>query len=87
MTATELLLAYTRFCQSRSWQPETERHFRITSEEQLRCTYGVAKRTDVVREGKNQRGYDGLALRQDDQPARPQIAEKTDIEEETDHDK
>lgn len=62
ITTTELLIAYTKFCQERDWEPESERAFLAGSAEKIRLIYGIPKRTDVVRKGTNHRGYYGLEI-------------------------
>lgn len=62
VTGSELLVAFTQYCKSRKWQILPERTFQKLLPDVMLQIYNAAKRTDIKRNGKSQRGYSGLQL-------------------------
>ena len=63
VTTAELLEAFRKFCDERQWTHPSQRVIERSLPEYIYETYGLSKRTDIKRQGKNNRGYSGLRLR------------------------
>ncbi|MBE6371434.1 MAG: hypothetical protein E7055_05105 [Lentisphaerae bacterium] len=63
VTTAELLTAFRNFCSERGWQLMPQRHIENLLPEYIYQAYGLSKRTDVKRNGHNNRGYFGLKLK------------------------
>lgn len=62
-TTAELIEAYKRFCERKNWTPVSRCFAERMLPELMFMRFGVSKRTDVMRNGKNNRGYYGFAIR------------------------
>lgn len=62
LTVNELQTAYHNFCQDQGWQAVTVRQFENQVSDIMMEIHRVAKRTDIQRNGKNQRGFAHVAL-------------------------
>lgn len=62
VTTAELVEAFYAFCKERSWAVLSERDIQNRLPDYIYQTFGLSKRTDILREGKNRRGYRGLRL-------------------------
>ena len=62
VTTAELLEAYKGFCETNGWTPVSIRFATHMFPELIFMRFGISKRTDILRHGKNQRGYYGLAI-------------------------
>ena len=60
ITTAELIEAYKRFCESKNWTPVSRCFAERMLPELMFMRFGVSKRTDVMRYGKNNRGYYGF---------------------------
>ena len=63
VTTAELIEAYKRFCESKNWTPVSRCFAERMLPELMFMRFGVSKRTDVMCNGKNNRGYYGFAIR------------------------
>ena len=63
-TTAELIEAYKRFCERKNWTPVSRCFAERMLPELMFMRFGVSKRTDVMRNGKNNRGYYGFAINQ-----------------------
>ena len=64
VTTAELIEAYKRFCDRKNWIPVSRCFAERMLPELMYIRFGVSKRTDVMRNGKNNRGYYGFAIHQ-----------------------
>ena len=64
VTVSELTSAYHNFCDDQGWQPVTVRQFENQVSDVMMEIHRVAKRTDIKRSDKNQRGFARVALTQ-----------------------
>jgi P4 family phage/plasmid primase-like protien len=64
VTTHELLTAYSRFCDGQGWQAVTVRYFENHISDVMMEIHRVAKRTDIKRSDKNQRGFAHVCLRE-----------------------
>ena len=62
-TTAELIEAYKHFCERQNWTPVSRSFAEKMLPELMFMRFGVSKRTDVMRNGKNNRGYYGFAIR------------------------
>lgn len=62
VTVNELVEAYFSFCNRQGWSPLSVRQVQSQLPDAILDQYGKSKRTDVKREGRNQRGFVGLRL-------------------------
>lgn len=62
VTGSELLSAFTQYCESQNRELLTERMFQKRLPDAMLKIHGAVKRTDIKRDGKNQRGYYGFQL-------------------------
>ena len=62
-TTAELIEAYHRLCDRKNWTPVSRSFAEKMLPELMFMRFGVSKRTDVMRNGKNNRGYYGFAIR------------------------
>lgn len=62
VTTAELIEAYKRFCESKNWTPVSRCFAERMLPELMFMRFGVSKRTDVMRNGKNNRGYYGFSI-------------------------
>lgn len=60
ITTAELIEAYKRFCESKNWTPVSRCFAERMLPELMFMRFGVSKRTDIMRNGKNNRGYYGF---------------------------
>ena len=63
VTTAELIEAYRRFCEQKNWTPVSRCFAERMLPELMFMRFGVSKRTDVLRNGKNNRGYYGFSIR------------------------
>ena len=63
MTVSELQTAYHNFAEEKGWQAVTVRQFENQVSDIMMEIHRVAKRTDIKRHDKNQRGFARVALR------------------------
>jgi P4 family phage/plasmid primase-like protien len=63
ITTAELLSAYYCFCNKLGWQAEPARKFENSIPNIMLELFQVAKRTDIQRDGKNQRGFSHVTLK------------------------
>lgn len=63
VTVQELVTAYSKFCDEQGWQAVTVRHFENHISDVMMEMHRVAKRTDIKRNDKNQRGFAHVGLR------------------------
>ena len=63
VTTAELIEAYKRFCENKNWTPGSRYFAEKMLPELMFMRFGVSKRTDVMRNGKNNRGYYGFAIK------------------------
>jgi P4 family phage/plasmid primase-like protien len=73
-TTQELISAYVRFCEVRTWNPLPARKVEQVLTDLMLEIHRMARRNDIQRDGKAQRGYRGLRVlplgdRGDDAPA------------------
>jgi P4 family phage/plasmid primase-like protien len=76
VTTAELMAAYVRFCEVRSWNPLPSRRVEQVLADLILEIHRMARRNDIARDGKAQRGYRGLRIlplgeRGDDTPVAP----------------
>ena len=64
VTTAELIETYKRFCEQKNWTPVSRCFAERMLPELMYMRFGVSKRTDVLRNGKNNRGYYGFAINQ-----------------------
>jgi putative DNA primase/helicase len=64
VTVTELVEAYAGYCPERKWQAMPITEVQAKLETLMLELFGVTKRHDVERNGKNQRGFGGVRLRE-----------------------
>ena len=62
LTVQELLTAYSNFCDEQGWQAVTVRQFENQVSDVMMEVHRVAKRTDIKRNDKNQRGFAHVRL-------------------------
>ena len=62
VTSAELLEAFKAFCEKLRWQLLPQRFIETRLPEYIYQAFGLSKRTDVKRHGRNNRGYYGLKL-------------------------
>ena len=62
LTGAELLIAFTKYCKSRSWRILPDRKFKIEIRNALLDKFNIDKRNDIIRNDKAQRGYSGICL-------------------------
>ena len=62
VTTAELLAAFRQFCNERQWTCPPQRVIERSLPEYIYEAFGFSKRTDIKRQGKNNRGYSGLSL-------------------------
>ena len=62
ITVNELQAAYHNFCDSQGWQAVTIRQFENQLSNIMMEIHRAAKRTDILRNGKNQRGFGNISL-------------------------
>lgn len=62
VTTAELLEAFRIFCKNHKWQLMPQRYIENLLPEYIYRVYGLSKRTDVKRNGRNNRGYYGLKI-------------------------
>jgi hypothetical protein len=60
ITSHEVMEAYMSFCESRGWNPLPSRKVESALPDAILEVHRVAKRNDILRSEKNQRGYRGL---------------------------
>lgn len=65
ITVSELLTAYNNFCDEQGWQAVTVRQFEHQVSDIMMEIHRVAKRTDIKRNDKNQRGFAHVGLKED----------------------
>ena len=63
VTTAELLTAFRNFCSERGWQLMPQRYIENLLPEYIYQAFGLSKRTDVKRNGHNNRGYYGLKIK------------------------
>ena len=66
VTVSELLTAYNNFCDEQAWQAVTVRQFEHQVSDIMMEIHRVAKRTDIKRNDKNQRGFAHVGLKGSD---------------------
>ena len=64
VTTAELMETYKRFCEQKNWTPVSRCFAERMLPELMYMRFGVSKRTDVLRNGKNNRGYYGFTINQ-----------------------
>jgi P4 family phage/plasmid primase-like protien len=64
VTVQELVTAYSKFCDEQGWQAVTVRYFENHISDVMMEIHRVAKRTDIKRNDKNQRGFAHVCLRE-----------------------
>jgi phage/plasmid-associated DNA primase len=74
VTTSELTAAYVRFCEMRTWNPLPARKVEQVLTDLMLEIHRMARRNDIQRDGKAQRGYRGLRVlplgdRGEDEPA------------------
>jgi hypothetical protein len=62
---SELQTAYHNFCEEQGWQAVTVRQFEHQVSDIMMEVHRVAKRTDIKRNDKNQRGFAHVGLKQE----------------------
>lgn len=65
VTVSELQTAYHNFCEEQGWQAVTVRQFENQVSDIMMEIHRVAKRTDIKRNDKNQRGFAHVGLKQE----------------------
>ena len=63
VTTNELLTSYNYYCDERSWQGVSTRQFENQIHDMMMDIHRVPKRTNISRNGKNQRGFANVVLR------------------------
>lgn len=69
ITVSELQTAYHNFCEQQGWQAVTVHRFENSIANVMMELHRVAKRTDIKRHDKNQRGFAHISLARSDEPA------------------
>ena len=62
LTSQELSTAYVHYCEDRGWNPLPTRKLESALPDAILEIHRVAKRNDILRDGKNQRGYRSIRL-------------------------
>ena len=62
VTTSELLTSYNNYCDDKSWQGVSTRQFETQIYDIMMDIFRTPKRTNIKREGKNQRGFANVAL-------------------------
>jgi P4 family phage/plasmid primase-like protien len=62
VTTNELVAAYVRFCEMRGWNPLPARKVEQVLTDLMLEIHRMARRNDIQRDGKAQRGYRGLRI-------------------------
>ncbi|EIQ01616.1 phage/plasmid primase, P4 family, C-terminal domain [Opitutaceae bacterium TAV1] len=62
VTTHEIVEAYIAFCEVRGWTPLPSRKVEATAPDVILEVHRVAKRNDILRGDKNQRGYRGIRI-------------------------
>lgn len=62
VTTAELQVGYQIYCENRGWEPMPARRFLLELPDAMLTVYCSVKRTDIKRDGKNQRGFAGVAF-------------------------
>jgi len=62
LTSWELYVAYKEYCKSRGWTPKSQSIVQKELPDFMAAVFSVPRRTDVVRDGTNHRGYWGVRL-------------------------
>lgn len=62
VTTAELQVGYLEYCKIRGWQALPERKFLTELPDAMLTLHRSVKRTDIKRDGKNQRGFAGVAF-------------------------
>ena len=65
VTVSELQTTYHNFCEEQGWQAVTVRQFENQVSDIMMEIHRVAKRTDIKRNDKNQRGFAHVGLKQE----------------------
>ncbi len=63
VTSAELLTNFRDYCGKRGWGLLPRRKIESNLPDYIYCHFGLSKRTDVKRNGKNNRGYYGLRIK------------------------
>ncbi|MBO4492686.1 MAG: hypothetical protein J5944_15155 [Lentisphaeria bacterium] len=63
VTTAELLEGFRAFCTKRNWLLLPQRYIENNLPEYIYRAFGLSKRTDIKRNGRNNRGYYGLRLK------------------------
>lgn len=61
VSTAELQVGYQEYCERRGWQALPERKFLTELPDAMLTLHRSVKRTDIKRDGKNQRGFSGVA--------------------------
>lgn len=62
LTSQELSTAYVHYCEERGWNPLPQRKLESMLPDAILEVHRIAKRNDIQRDGKGQRGYRGIRL-------------------------
>jgi phage/plasmid-associated DNA primase len=62
ITVAELTAAYFDYCDSRGWEARSRRRFETAAADVMMEIHRTARRNDIQRDGKNQRGYSRVRL-------------------------
>ena len=62
VTINEMLIAFNEYCDQRGWQPLPERVFQKQLPDTMLSIHRAARRNDIKRDGKCQKGYSGMSL-------------------------
>ena len=62
ITVAELTAAYFDYCDSRGWEARSRRRFETAVADTMMEIHRAARRNDIRRDGKNQRGYSRVRL-------------------------
>ena len=62
VTINEMLIAFNEYCDQRGWQPLPERVFQKQLPDAMLNIHRAARRNDIKRDGKCQKGYSGMRL-------------------------
>ena len=62
ISVTELIAAYFDYCDSRGWESRSRRRFETAVADVMMEIHRAARRNDIRRDGKNQRGYSHVRL-------------------------